>query len=94
LTGEVSILALEELNIKYAIIGHSERRQIFNETNESINAKLKLALTTSVIPVVAFGETEEQFNNGTTNEVIEEQITKAFEGVTDIKNTILAYEPI
>ena len=95
-TGETSLDMLDQLGIEYVIIGHSERRQLFNETNEIVNKKVLAALKTEMIPVLAFGETEKQFDNKETNKVIETQLTSALKEVSaeQMKTIVLAYEPI
>ena len=95
-TGEVSADMLKCINVEYVIIGHSERRQYFNETDETVNLKVKQALAKGLKPIVCVGETLEQREEGKTIEVITSQISKALEGLTldDLSNTIVAYEPI
>ena len=95
-TGEISLKMLEDIDVKYAIIGHSERREMFAETNETVNKKVKATLKTNIIPVIAYGETEKQFESGETKSVITEQITKGLEGLSadEASKVVLAYEPI
>ncbi len=95
-TGEVSLDMLDQLGLEYVIIGHSERRQIFQESNDMINKKLVAALKTEMIPVLAFGETAEEFDAKKTKDVIKTQLTSAFKDVAskDAANVVLAYEPI
>lgn len=95
-TGEVSAQMLKSINVEYVIIGHSERRQYFNETDETVNLKVKSALANNLKPIVCVGETLEQRENGKTIEVITSQTEKALEGLTkeDLDNIIVAYEPI
>lgn len=95
-TGEISLEMLEQLGVRYGIVGHSERRQYFNETNKTVNLKLKAALKSSIIPVMAFGETLEQFEKNKTNDVILKQLTEGLDGINkaQIERIILAYEPI
>ncbi len=95
-TGEVSLGMLEQLGIDYGIVGHSERRQMFNETDETVNKKVKAAFKSSLIPVMAYGETLEQFEKGETNKVIETQLTNGLKDLDkkEVANLILAYEPI
>lgn len=95
-TGEISAGMLHDFGCNLVIIGHSERRQMYNETDESVNAKVKVALSSGFTPVLCFGETLEQRNNGTHFDLVKSQIAKATEGLTaeDIKNIIFAYEPI
>ena len=95
-TGEVSGKMLKSINVKYVIIGHSERRQYFNETDETVNKKIKAAFANGLKPIVCVGETLEQREAGKTVEIITKQTELALEGLTDeqVKNTIIAYEPI
>lgn len=95
-TGEVSAKMLKAINVEYVIIGHSERRQYFNETDETVNKKIKIAFENELKPIVCVGETLEQREAGETTEVITTQTRLALEGITgeQVKNTIIAYEPI
>lgn len=95
-TGEVSAQMLKSINVEYVIIGHSERRQYFNETDETVNKKIKVAFENGLKPIVCVGETLEQRENGSTIEVITDQTKLALEGLTEeqVANTIIAYEPI
>ena len=95
-TGEISAEMLKTINVEYVIIGHSERRQYFNETDESVNKKIKAAFENDLKPIVCVGETLEQRENGTTINVITKQTELALEGLTDeqVEKTIIAYEPI
>lgn len=95
-TGEISPDMLKCINVEYVIIGHSERRQYFNETDETVNLKVKSALKHGLKPIVCVGESLEQKEAGNTEEIITSQVAKALEGLTldDLSNTIIAYEPI
>ncbi len=95
-TGEISGKMLKAINVEYVIIGHSERRQYFNETDETVNKKLKAAFVYGLKPIVCVGETLEQRENGETEKVITTQTKLALDGLTaeQVKNTIIAYEPI
>ena len=95
-TGEVSGPMLKSIGVEYVIIGHSERRQYFNETDETVNKKIKAAFANGLKPIVCVGETLEQREAGKTVEIITKQTELALEGLTDeqVKNTIIAYEPI
>ena len=95
-TGEVSGEMLKSIGVEYVIIGHSERRQYFNETDETVNKKLKKALTVSLKPIVCVGENLEQRENGTAKDVVTTQARLALEGINseEIKKVIIAYEPI
>ena len=95
-TGEVSAQMLKSIGTEYVIIGHSERRQYFAETDETVNKKIKSALTVGLKPIVCVGETLEQRENGKTEEIVTNQVEKAFNNLKaeDLKNIIIAYEPI
>ncbi len=95
-TGEVSGKMLKSIGVEYVIIGHSERRQYFNETDETVNKKVKAAFTNSLKPIVCVGETLEQREAGNAFEIITMQTQKALDGLTgeQVANTIIAYEPI
>ena len=95
-TGEVSGKMLKSIGVEYVIIGHSERRQYFAETDETVNKKIKAAFANSLKPIVCVGETLEQREAGKTEEIITTQTKLALEGLTNeqVQNTIIAYEPI
>ena len=95
-TGEISPSMLTAINCEYVIIGHSERRQYFAETDETVNKKIKAALAHNLKPIVCVGETLEQREAGETVNVITSQIHNAFEGLEakDLDNIVVAYEPI
>ena len=95
-TGEVSASMLKSIGVEYVIIGHSERRQYFNETDETVNKKIKAAFVHELKPIVCVGETLEQREAGKAVEVITNATEKALEGLTEnqVENTIIAYEPI
>lgn len=95
-TGEVSAKMLKSIGVEYVIIGHSERRQYFNETDETVNLKLKAAFENELKPIVCVGETLEEREKGITMQVITSQTRLALDGLTEeqVKNTIVAYEPI
>ena len=95
-TGEVSAKMLKSIGVEYVIIGHSERRQYFNETDETVNKKIKAAFANELKPIVCVGETLEERENGKTVDIITTQTALALEGLTNeqVKNTIIAYEPI
>ena len=95
-TGEVSGKMLKSIGVEYVIIGHSERRQYFAETDETVNKKIKAALLNELKPIVCVGETLEQRESGKAEEVFTTQTRKAFEGLSaeDAKKVIIAYEPI
>ncbi|AUF83777.1 triose-phosphate isomerase [Mesoplasma syrphidae] len=95
-TGEISIEMLQEIGVEYVIIGHSERREMFNETDATVNAKAKAILQANMIPLVCCGETLATKEAGKTIEWVNGQIKAAYEGITatDAIKTIIAYEPI
>ena len=95
-TGEVSGKMLKSIGVEYVIIGHSERRQYFNETDETVNKKIKAAFENELKPIVCVGETLEQREAGKTAEIITTQTKLALDGLSNeqVKNTIIAYEPI
>ncbi|EDP23712.1 triose-phosphate isomerase [Parvimonas micra] len=95
-TGEISPIMLKSCGVSYVILGHSERRTIFNETDEMINKKVKSALQNNLIPILCCGETLEERNLGIEKEVVEKQIRNTLDdiSVNDIEKVIIAYEPI
>ena len=95
-TGEVSAPMLKSIGVEYVIIGHSERRQYFAETDETVNKKIKSALAHGLKPIVCVGETLEQRENGQTEQIVTSQVEKAFEGIpaSELEKIIVAYEPI
>ena len=95
-TGEISAKMLVELGVEYVIIGHSERRQYFGETDASVNARTKAALAAGLIPIVCVGETLEQREKNRTKAVVRKQINGAFADIPeeDAKNIVVAYEPV
>lgn len=95
-TGEISPLMLKEIGIDYVIIGHSERRQYFNETDETVNKKVKSALKYDIRPIICVGETLEEREKGTEKDVVKRQVKAALEDIEGkyIKDIVIAYEPI
>ena len=95
-TGEVSAIQLKKLNIDYSIIGHSERRLHFNETDNDVNIKLTRLLENEIIPILCFGESLEQRSEGSYLEFIKNQINEGLKGVRKdkVNKLVLAYEPI
>ena len=95
-TGEISGEMLKAINVKYVIIGHSERRKYFNETDEIVNKKVKSAFKHGLKPIICVGETLEQKEKGIAEEIITLQTQRALEGLTEeqVKSAIIAYEPI
>ncbi len=95
-TGEISAQMLKSIGVEYVIIGHSERRQYFAETDETVNKKIKSALVNGLKPIICVGETLEQREAGITEQIITKQIEKAFEQIPaqSLEKIIIAYEPI
>nr|WP_317356624.1 triose-phosphate isomerase [uncultured Tyzzerella sp.] len=95
-TGEIAPAMLKELGVKYVIIGHSERRAYFGETDETVNKKVKKALEHGIVPILCVGETLEERELNITIELVRVQVKKAFAGVSkeDAKKVVIAYEPI
>ena len=95
-TGEISIPMLKDLGVSWTIIGHSERRGMFNETDEAINKKLTKLFENGFTPILCIGETEAQFDDGKTEEVIRTQLQKDLCGLKaeDVAKMVIAYEPI
>ena len=95
-TGEISADMLKEIGVEYVIIGHSERRQYFGETDESVNARLKQALKKDLKPIVCVGETLVEREKNKTKRVLKKQVLEGFKDVTaeDFANIVIAYEPV
>jgi triosephosphate isomerase len=95
-TGEVSCAMLKSAGCEYVIVGHSERRQYFGETNETVNKKAKAALKEGLKPIVCVGERIEERKAGKTFDVIKDHVTNSLAGLTrdDMLKTVIAYEPV
>ncbi len=95
-TGEVSPEMIKEAGAQYVIIGHSERRQYFHETNETVNKKVKKALAAGLTPIVCVGETLAEREAGTTERVVDDHVTNGLAGLSaaDAVRCIIAYEPV
>lgn len=95
-TGEISPLMLTDLGVRYVIIGHSERRGYFGETDEFVNKKIKSALAHNLLPIMCVGETLEERDQGKTEAKVDGQIKEGLVGVSveDISKVVIAYEPI
>ncbi|MDD4850741.1 MAG: triose-phosphate isomerase, partial [Gemmiger sp.] len=95
-TGEISADMLVDLGVEYVVLGHSERRQYFAETNETVNLRTKAALAAGLKPIVCVGESLAQREQGVTEELVRLQTKVALQGVTaeQMKNVVIAYEPI
>lgn len=95
-TGEINVLMLRELYVRYVIIGHSERRQFFGDTDAIINAKIKKAREANLKPIFCIGETLAERNDGKLEDVLRTQITGGLQGISekDLLETVVAYEPV
>ena len=95
-TGEISADMLTDLGVEYVVVGHSERRQYFAETDETVNKRAKAALAGGLKPIICVGESLTQREQGVTEELIRMQVKIALNGVTadELKNVVIAYEPI
>lgn len=93
-TGEISAAMLKEYGVKYVIIGHSERRQYFGETDETVNKRTLAALNAGLTPIVCIGELLEERESGKTEEVLNKQIEEGLKGIDDISKIVIAYEPV
>ena len=95
-TGEISGEMLKEIGVEYVIIGHSERRQYFNESDETVNSRLKAALKYELKPIVCVGELLEERESGVTNAVLEKQTIGALKDISaeDVSGLVIAYEPV
>ncbi len=95
-TGEVSADMLKEVGVTHVVIGHSERRQYFAETNETVNLKVKAALAAGLVPIKCCGETLEQREAGETKSLCKVQVVEGLKDISaeDVKKVVIAYEPI
>ncbi len=95
-TGEVSVPMLVDLGVKYCLVGHSERRQYFAETNETCNKKILKLCANNIVPIYCVGETLVEYENGTTKDVIKKQLVEGLDNVSasDVENMVIAYEPV
>ena len=93
-TGEISANMLKEYGVKYVIIGHSERRQYFGETDETVNQRTLTALNAGLTPIVCVGESLEERETGKTESVLDKQLTDGLKGIEDITKIVIAYEPV
>ena len=93
-TGEISAAMLKEYGVKYVIIGHSERRQYFGETDETVSKRTLTALNAGLIPIVCVGETLEERETGKTEQVLFRQLKDGLAGVEDLTALVIAYEPV
>lgn len=93
-TGEISADMLKDYGVKYVIIGHSERRQYFGETDETVNKRTLTALNAGLTPIVCVGETLEERESGKTEEILHRQLKYGLKGVEDVSEIVIAYEPV
>lgn len=95
-TGEISVSMLAELGVKWVVLGHSERRQYFNETDEDVNKKTAVVIEAGMTPIVCVGESLEQYEAGNTESVVRAQVSGALNGLAAdaVANIVIAYEPV
>lgn len=93
-TGEISAEMLLEYGVEYVIIGHSERRQYFGETDETVNKRTLAVIEAGMTPIVCVGETLSEREGGVTNEVLDRQLTDGLRGIGDLTKIVIAYEPV
>ncbi len=93
-TGEVSARMLDSVGCAYVIIGHSERRQFFGETNETVNLRIKKVLAEGLNVIMCVGETLEERESGITEKIVTEQVRQGLKDVSDLEGVVLAYEPV
>ena len=93
-TGEISVSMLESCGVDYVILGHSERRHIFNETNEWVNKKVKAVLNGGLKPILCIGETLDQRKSNETKDVLFYQLKEGLNGVMELDDVVIAYEPV
>lgn len=95
-TGEISPVALNDLGVEYVILGHSERRELFGETDEVVNQKVHAAFKHNITPIICVGETLEQRESNVMEDVVKSQVQKAISGLTNeqVAQSVIAYEPI
>ncbi len=93
-TGDISARMLKDIGAKIVIVGHSERRQAYGETSELVKAKASAVINVGLSTIICVGETEEQKNNGQTEEIVYEQVKNSMPDSSNAENTVIAYEPI
>ena len=93
-TGEISVSMLNDVGVDYVIIGHSERRHVFNESDEWINNKVNAVLKGGLDPILCIGETIDQRRSNETKIVLTQQLSEGLKGVSDLSKVIIAYEPV
>jgi len=93
-TGEISVSMLKDSGVDYVILGHSERRHIFNESDEWINNKMKAVLDGGLKPILCIGETLDQRNSNETKDILFQQLKNGLKGIESLNNIVVAYEPV
>jgi len=93
-TGEIAPGMIKDTGCTYVILGHSERRKYFHDSDEDVNLKVKKALAAGLKPIVCVGETDEERVTGVTQSVVGRQVRKALNGIEKIDNIVIAYEPV
>jgi len=95
-TGEVSVPMLKDVKVTHCVIGHSERRMMFADTDETVNKKAKKLIENGIVPIVCIGESEAQYDNGETESVIRSQLNGSLAGLDPkaVEDIVVAYEPI
>ncbi len=95
-TGEVSVPMLKDIGVKYCVIGHSERRSMFNDTDETVNKKAKKLVQAGIVPIVCIGESEAEYDAGLTEKVIRTQLNGSLAALSaeEVAGIVIAYEPI
>ena len=93
-TGETSVVMLKDCDVDYVLVGHSERRQIFNESSDFLNKKIDALLSNNIKPILCIGETLNERESNNTELILENQLREGLTGVKSLKNCIIAYEPI
>lgn len=95
-TGEISPTMLAKLNVKYVLAGHSERRQLFGETNETVNKRVQAIISVGMSPILCIGDTAEERDGGNAEQVVLEQLDAGFRGVAleAVATSVVAYEPV
>lgn len=93
-TGEISPVMLRDLGVTYVVVGHSERRSLFYETDDVVNKKIKAVLAQKMSPIFCVGETQEEREAGKEKEIVKKQLETGLIGVTTLQNVVIAYEPV
>ncbi|MCP4336289.1 MAG: triose-phosphate isomerase [Mycoplasma sp.] len=93
-TGELSVEMIKSVGSNAVILGHSERRAMFKETDKDVNKKTKVALSNGVMPIICVGETLEEYESGKSKDVVKESTLSSLKGITDWSKIVIAYEPV